>query len=67
MKAHLDLQDESDALEYDWMDTNIMGTSLTISTEASTNAFGVVVENPLEWLALPTEMKIGYALLLTNV
>lgn len=59
VKAHLDFQDQSDTIEYDRINTNIAGISLAMDIEIVIYVVGIVVDDPLEWLAILVESKKG--------
>lgn len=52
MKYYLDLQDQPNVMEYDWVDIKINVTSSFLSIKVAIYADGIMVSDPLEWLAL---------------
>lgn len=58
VKAYLDLRDQLGVVEYDWVDVNIIGTSLALRTKVVIYNVGILVGDPLEWLALLVESKM---------
>lgn len=48
VKAHLDIRDQRDVVEYKWVNTKIMDTSLVFRTEVVINVTSVLVGDPLE-------------------
>lgn len=57
MKTHLDLRDQLDAREYDWVDTKIVGSSSVMRSEIVIDDAVIMVGDPLEWLILLVGLK----------
>lgn len=57
VKTHLDLRDQLDAMEYDWVDTKIVGSSSVMRSEVVIDDAGIMVGDPLEWSILPVGPK----------
>lgn len=50
--VHLNLQSQLGVSEYYWVGTKVVGTSLVQSTKVAINAAGIVIGDPLQWLAI---------------
>lgn len=55
MKAHLDHRAQPNMVEYDRVVSRIEGTPSIFNINSAINVVDIVVDNPLERLALPME------------